>query len=87
MMRAEVVVMDGTLHDYRVDRGRITAARGGTLRLRERDGTVLALSVAPHADIRLHGRAARLAELRGWYATVLREADGPVTVVHAGAGA
>ena len=87
MIRAEVIVLDGGLHDYRVDRGRITAARGGTLRLRERDGTVLSLSVAAHADIRLHGRATRLADVRGWYATVLREADGAVTAVHAGAGA
>jgi hypothetical protein len=87
MIRAEVVSMDGALRDYRVDRGRITAARGGTLRLRERDGTVLVLTVAPAADIRLHGRATRLADLRGRYATVLREGEGPVTAVHAGAGA
>jgi hypothetical protein len=86
MIRAEAIVMDGALHDYRVDRGRITAARGGTLRLRERDGAVLVLSVAPGADIKLHGRTARLAELRGWYATVLREGEGAVTAVHAGAG-
>jgi hypothetical protein len=87
MMRAEVVVMDGGLRDYRVDRGRITGARGTMLRLRERDGTVLTLSVAPDADVRLHGRPVRLAAVRGTYATVLREGDGPVTAVHAGAGA
>jgi hypothetical protein len=87
MMRAEVLFLDGVLHDYRVDRGRITGARVGLLRLRERDGTVLTLPVASDADVRLHGRPVRLGAVRGRNASVLREGDGPVTAIHAGAGA
>jgi hypothetical protein len=87
MMRAEVILMDGVLHDYRVDRGRITGARRGQLRLRERDGTILTLTVAPDAEVRVNGRPARLGEVRGRYASVLREGDGPVTAIHAGVGA
>lgn len=85
MVRAEVVLMDGgTVRDVRLDRGRIMQARGGVIRLRERDGTVAELPVAPSADITVNGRSARFAELRrGMNASIIREGEGPASVVQA----
>jgi hypothetical protein len=85
MVRAEVVLMDGsTVRDVRLDRGRIVQARAGTIRLRERDGTVVDLPVAPAAEITVNGRPARFAELRrGMSATIIREGDGAASVVQA----
>jgi hypothetical protein len=85
MVRAEVVLMDGsTVRDVRLDRGRIMQARAGTVRLRERDGTVVDLPVAPAAEITVNGRPARFAELRrGMSATIIREGDGAASVVQA----
>jgi hypothetical protein len=85
MVRAEVVLMDGgTVRDIRLDRGRIVQARGGAVRLRERDGTVVDLPVAPSAEITVNGRLAHFPELRrGMNATIIREGDGAASVVQA----
>jgi hypothetical protein len=85
MVRAEVIALEsGGVRDLRIDRGRITAARGGTIRLRERDGTVVNLPVAPDAAITLNGRTARFAELRrGLNATIVREGEGAASIVEA----
>ena len=41
MARAEIVMVSGgALHDYRIDQGKVTASRNGTVQLLERDGTV-----------------------------------------------
>ena len=88
MIRAEVVVQDGTAtHDYRLDQGRLltVAPARGILRLRERDGRVVAVQVAPTARIELHGQPVQLAALRrGVRVLVLRDGEQPAEVVLAG---
>jgi hypothetical protein len=85
LVRAEVVLKDGAgLHDYRVDRGRIRAVGAGSLTLLERDGTVVTVPVAAGADVRLGGRAVKLARLRrGFVATTIRDGDAPAKTVDA----
>lgn len=85
LVRAEVLVKDaGVLHDYRVDRGTIRAKAGGTLTLLERDGTVVAIPVAPTAAITIGGQAASYSALRrGMVATVIRDGDAPANEVRA----
>ena len=85
LVRAEVVLQDAAgLHDYRVDRGRVRAVSAGSLTLRERDGTVVVVPVAPTADVRLGGVAVRLTQLRrGFVATTVREGDRPAERVEA----
>jgi hypothetical protein len=88
MVRAEAIVQtDGAPRLLRVDQGRITAARGGMLRLRERDDTVVMLEVSASAEITLNGRPARFTDLqRGMHATTVREGDAPAHLVAAGWG-
>ena len=54
----------GALRDFRIDRGMIRSKAGGTLTLRERDGTLVAIPVSPAASITLGGRADRVFALR-----------------------
>jgi ferric-dicitrate binding protein FerR (iron transport regulator) len=85
LVRAEVVLKDGAeLHDYRIDRGRIRAVSAGSLTLLERDGTLVTVPVASGADVRLAGRAVKLARLRrGFVATTVRDGDAPAKSVEA----
>jgi hypothetical protein len=85
LVRAEVVVKDGgVLHDYRIDRGVIRNKADGTLTLLERDGTLVAIPVAPTAAITLNGRPIGYAALRrGMVATVIRDGDAPANEVRA----
>lgn len=85
LVRAEVLVKDGgALHLYRVDRGTIRAKAGGTLTLLERDGTVVAIPVAPGAAITIGGQPAAYSALRrGMVATVIRDGDAPANEVRA----
>ena len=85
LVRAEVLVKDGgVLHDYRVDRGVIRAKANGTLSVLERDGSLVAIPVAPTAAITIGGRPAAFSELRrGMVATVIRDGDAPATEVRA----
>jgi hypothetical protein len=88
LIRAEVLVKDGgTLHGYRIDRGVIRSKADGTLTLRERDATLVAIPISPTASIRVRGRPASYAALRrGMTATVIREGDAPAIEVRAGRG-
>ena len=85
LVRAEVLVKDAAaLRVYRVDRGVIRSKAGGTLLLRERDGTVVTIPVAPGASITIGGQPAPYASLRrGMVATVIREGDAAATEVRA----
>jgi hypothetical protein len=85
LVRAEVLVKDaGVLHDYRIDRGVIRSKAGGTLSVLERDGSLVAIPVAPAATITIGGRPATYAELRrGMVATVIRDGDAPAVEVRA----
>jgi hypothetical protein len=87
MVRAEVIVLDGSVRDVRVDHGQIVAVRRRVVRLREHDGRLVAVHVAASAAITLDGRKAPWAWLRtGMTATVLRVGDGPASIVQASAG-
>jgi hypothetical protein len=87
MVRAEVVLLDGLgLHDYRIDRGRVQAVapRAGTVRLLERDGTLVVIRVAPSARVTLNGQRATLSGIRrGMNATLVRDGDRPAELVEA----
>jgi hypothetical protein len=86
LVRAEVIVQEADgLRDYRVDRGVVRSNRGGSLVLRERDGTVVVIPVARDADVTVHGRASRLGAVRiGMTATTVREGSSPAETVRAG---
>ncbi len=86
LVRAEVLIKDGSaLHVYRVDRGVIRDKTGGSLALRERDGTIVTVAIAPGASITVNGRPASYSTLRrGMVATVIRDGDTPAIEVRAG---
>ena len=83
LVRAEVILAEGgTVHDYLVARGKISASGGGSLTLVEKDGTVVTIPVSGTADIRYKGVKVLLARLRrGMTATVVREGTAPATTV------
>jgi hypothetical protein len=85
LVRAEVLVNDGgVLHDYRIDRGTIRAKASGSLTLRERDGSLQTIAIAPNAAIRLRGVPVQFSSLRrGMVATVIRDGDAPAIEVRA----
>jgi hypothetical protein len=86
MIRAEVIVLNGTVRDVRIDHGEIVAVRRRVVRLREHDGRLVAVQVATGATITLDGRRAPWAWLRtGMTATVLRVGDGAASIVQASA--
>jgi hypothetical protein len=87
LARAEVVIVmnGGQVHDYRIDRGRLTrlpARTPGSLELRELDGTVLVVPVAPTAQVTINGRPATLSQLgRGMIVTAVRDGSSPAQQV------
>src|ERR671915_585672 len=85
MVRAQVIVRNaGGVHDYRLDRGQVRAVSANSLTLRERDGTLVTIPVAPGADIPLAGRPVRLTRLRrGMRAETVREGEAAAFSVHA----
>jgi hypothetical protein len=84
LVRAEVVMFDGTLQDWRIDRGRIRSTAGHALTLRERDGTLVTIPVAPDAKIDIGGRSVVFERLRnGMQATTIRLGDDPASTVKA----
>jgi hypothetical protein len=87
MIRAEIALkkQDGTLHDYRVDRGRLTKRySAGSLTLAERDGTKTTIKVASNAAVTLNGKAATVRALRaGTQVAVSRDNDLPADTVYA----
>jgi len=82
MVRAEVVVQesDGP-HDIRVDRGKIVSVSSGALTLKEKDGSVVTLSVSPAVSVQLNGITRQIRALRPGYRVqwALRDSDGPVS--------
>jgi hypothetical protein len=85
LIRAEAIVKDSAgVHDYRIDRGRVRAVLrpAQALVLREADGTIATIPVAPDARIELGNRVVTFAAVRrGMQATTLREGGGPATRV------
>jgi hypothetical protein len=87
LVRAEAVTKDPAgLHDYRIDQGRVRAVTGDSLKLRERNGDLVTVPVAPGATIRVGGRPASLAQIRaGSVALTIRDGGvtAPATLVRA----
>ena len=84
LIRAEVVVRDGGIREYRLDQGRLLKKPGSSLLVREADGTVVVVPVAPDAAVRLNGRPATLGELkRGMRVVTIREGGGAASEVRA----
>jgi hypothetical protein len=77
MARAEaIVVIGGVTHDFLVDRGRLTAKTPSSVTLRERDGTLHTIAVAPTAQIMFAGRQVQLRRLRrGFLVTTVRDGE------------
>ena len=79
LVRAEAIVKEnGIVRDYRLDRGRVRAAGRGAIVLKEADGTIAVVPVAPDARIELAGRLVSFSAIRrGMHATTLREGGAP----------
>ena len=88
MARAEVVmVVNGVIHDFRIDQGRVRGVRPNGIELIERDGTVEVVPIAPDARVQVNGLPAPLRAIRrGMLAVVVREGDGPATMIRARTG-
>jgi hypothetical protein len=85
LVRAEVITNEGgTIHDYRVDRGRIRTVTPGSLTLAERDGTLVTVPVSSTADVRLGGISVPLTRLRkGFVAVTVRDGSAAASIVQA----
>lgn len=83
MARSEVVmVVRGTVHDYRLDQGKVVASRTGTIELQERDGTRQSIPIAPDAQILVNGRISALVSVPlRVNAITIRDGDQPASVV------
>jgi hypothetical protein len=76
----------GTVHDYRLDRGRIRGVNrvAGSIALLERDGTVVTVPVAATARVTIDGRPTGFDALRrGMRALTVRDGDAAAEVVQA----
>jgi hypothetical protein len=84
LIRAEIALQDTTLHDYRLDRGRIKQVAVSGLVLREGDGTAVTITVSPFARVKINGRPAGYSQLRrGMMATTMRDGDKPADQIWA----
>ena|SRR5215208_6880449 len=84
LVRAEVVVRDNGIRQFRLDRGRVLRTPGSSLLIREADGTVVTVPVAPGAAILLDGRSATFDELRrGMVVVTVREGGAAASEVRA----
>jgi hypothetical protein len=83
LVRAEIVSYSAkTLHDVRIDDGRIVAVHANALTLLELDGTRQSIPVGPATLVTTAGRPAGLgAAARGLYAITIRDGDGPAQEV------
>ncbi|MFN2467770.1 MAG: hypothetical protein ABR521_06525 [Gaiellaceae bacterium] len=80
LARAEVVlVINGQVHDFRIDRGRIKSFTQAGLELRQLDGTIQLVPVSPDAVIEgPGGRRIGPAQLRrGLVVVTIRDGDAP----------
>jgi len=79
-VRAEVLFYLGkSAHDYRIDEGRIVAAKAGSsITLLERDGTRQAIPVSASTVVSANGQPVdQSALVKGQAAVTIREGDGP----------
>ncbi len=83
LARAELVTYDGKIvHDFRIDEGRVSAVRPGSVTLTERDGTQQSIAVGPSTQVTTFGIASDLSALtKGVTAISIREGDGPAQLI------
>jgi hypothetical protein len=82
LTRAEVVsVIARTVHDYRIDEGRVLALRPGGVDLLERDGTRQTIRLSATTQIVGIGRLFAPVVARGARVVVVRDGDGPAIQV------
>lgn len=84
MVRAEVLVQaqDGSIQDWRIDRGVITAISGTSVTLRERDATSVTIQVDPAARVQGSPKIFSVAQLKRRLRVVIyRQANLPAEVV------
>jgi hypothetical protein len=79
LVRAEVLnYVSKTVHDYRIDEGRIVAVKTASITLLERDGSRQAITVGSSTLITLSGQPVdQSAVVKGLAAITIREGDGP----------
>jgi len=76
------VLVKGKPHTLIYDRGKVQAVSGSSLTLRERDGSVVTVTVAPNATVKVNGKSMSLADVRvGGTAQTKRVDGGPAVVV------
>lgn len=83
LIRAEVLVQTPTGPvDYRIDRGVVMSSTADSITLRELNGEIVTIQLAPDARIQGAGRisVAQLAKRR-LKVTVIRDATGPVSTI------
>jgi hypothetical protein len=90
MVRAEVLVQanDGSIQDWRIDRGVITAVSGTSITLREKDATSVTIQVDPVAHVQGSARYSSVLQLkRRLRVVVYHQANLPAEIVQVeGAG-
>jgi hypothetical protein len=79
LVRAEVLNYQAkTLHDYRIDEGRIVAVKPASITLAERDGSRQAIPTAASTLVTVGGQAVDPSVVvKGMTALTVREGDGP----------
>lgn len=84
LVRAEVVIRDGGIREFRLDRGTLRKKEGSSLLLREADGSIVSVPVAPDAVVLLNGLPSSLQVLRrGMIVVTVREGGAPAAEVRA----
>ncbi len=84
LVRAEIVLQDTALHDYRLDHGRIKQVGASTLTLREPDGTDQTIDVSLTAHVRINGQNGTFFQLRrGMMVVTMHDGDKPADQVYA----
>ena len=89
MIRSEVIVAGplGGVNDFRLDRGVITAIVPRVLTLRERDGTVVSISILRRAKIVGSPSVTNVRQLRpGMRVLVVRRANAPAHLIQVEGG-
>jgi hypothetical protein len=84
MVRAEVLVQaaDGSIQDWRIDRGVITAVSGTSITLKEKDATSVTIPVDPNARVQGSPRYSSVLQLkRRLRVVVYHQANLPAEVV------
>jgi hypothetical protein len=83
LIRAEVVVGGPrAVNDFRIDRGVIVSVAPGSITLRERDGTVVTVSVTPATRVLGGARARDVSQLRPpMRVLVVRKANQPAAQI------